>query len=183
MTQDYPDFTRLMQIIGTEIMIPFDIQGANIMLPMDLQGANITLDINIKAKAVTLTVDIEAQQVGIFLQPDWYTEKGTSKGLGVTGENLAIGGDANVEYEVKVATALFITQISCYAYAYAEENRDLNQACAIGIGDAIIGGMGGCQVILPTPLKFLKTETVTLYFFNRSNHTLNYYAAWRGYEI
>ena len=64
MPSDYPDYTSLMQIIGSDIMIPIDIQGAYIMMPMDLQASYIMMPVDIQAQYVTLDVDITAQTVG-----------------------------------------------------------------------------------------------------------------------
>lgn len=72
---DYPDYTDIMQIIGSDIMVPMDIQAAYIMMPIDLQAAYIqmpvdiqsqyvTLDINIKTSEALVNVDIAAQAVG-----------------------------------------------------------------------------------------------------------------------
>ena len=72
---DYPDYTSLMQVIGSDIMVPIDLQASYIMMPIDMQAAYIqmpvdiqsqyiTLDINIETSEATLDVDIVAQTVG-----------------------------------------------------------------------------------------------------------------------
>lgn len=96
MTVDYPDWTRLTQIIGTNvtipieveacditlsinitaaaIMMPVDMQAAYIMMPIDIQGQvdDMNININIKAQEITnLTIDINAQEIGIYLKADW----------------------------------------------------------------------------------------------------------------
>lgn len=61
---DYPDYTELMQIIGSDIMVPMDIQGAYIMMPVDIQAQYITLDIDIVAQTVGyIGIDIKAQTI------------------------------------------------------------------------------------------------------------------------
>ena len=63
--QDYPDWTSLAHIIGTNIMVAIDVQGGYIMLPVDIQAQYITLDIDIVAQTVgNITIDIAAQSVG-----------------------------------------------------------------------------------------------------------------------
>jgi hypothetical protein len=62
---DYPDWTDLVNIVGTDIMVAIDLQGAYIMMPVDLQAQYITLDINIKASAVTLSVNITSQTANL----------------------------------------------------------------------------------------------------------------------
>lgn len=62
---DYPDWTDLVNIVGTDIMVAIDLQGAYIMMPVDLQAQYITLDINIAASAVTLNVNISSQTANL----------------------------------------------------------------------------------------------------------------------
>lgn len=62
---DYPDYTQLFNLVGSDIMVPIDIQGAYIMLPVDIQAQWATLEISIVAQTVEyLTVDIAAQSIG-----------------------------------------------------------------------------------------------------------------------
>lgn len=64
MTTDYPDYTSAMQIIGSDVMVPIDIQGAYIMMPVDIQAQYITLEIDIVAQTVgNIAIDIAAQSV------------------------------------------------------------------------------------------------------------------------
>ncbi len=106
MVKDYPDYTDIMQIIGSDIMIPIDLQAAYIMMPVDLQAQYVTLEIDVVAQTVgnievdlaaqsvgniqvdinaqtiaELKIDIDAQHVGIYLQPDWQVKEGTDKNL------------------------------------------------------------------------------------------------------
>lgn len=144
MTQDYPDFTRLMQVIGTDIMIPFDIQGANIMLPMDIQGQNIDLRIDIVAQTVgninvdlvaqtvgnigidikantlgNLTIDVEAQSVGIYLKADWEVLQGTDKNE-FGSEAVAASTSVDViDYTVNTGKTFYVCQWGFNAYAGA----------------------------------------------------------------
>lgn len=62
---DYPDYTQLFNLVGSDIMVPIDIQGAYIMLPVDIQAQYATLEISIVAQTVEyLTIDIAAQSIG-----------------------------------------------------------------------------------------------------------------------
>lgn len=64
MTQDFPDYTDLMHIIGADIMVPIDIQGAYIMMPVDIQAQYVTLDINIKTQELeSININIVAQSL------------------------------------------------------------------------------------------------------------------------
>jgi len=65
MTTDYPDFTRLMQVIGSDIMIPIDVQAAYIMMPIDIQAQYVNLEVDIVAQTVgNIGIDVKAQTVG-----------------------------------------------------------------------------------------------------------------------
>lgn len=62
---DYPDHTTLMQVIGSDVMIPIDIQAGYIMVPIDIQAQYVTLEIDIVAQTVgNIAIDIAAQTVG-----------------------------------------------------------------------------------------------------------------------
>lgn len=64
MSSDYPDWTDLVQIVGTDIMVAVDLQGAYIMMPVDIQAQYITLEIDIVAQTVgNISIDIAAQSV------------------------------------------------------------------------------------------------------------------------
>ncbi len=60
---DYPDWTSAIELLGSEIQVPIDVQGAYIQMPIDIQGQYITLDINIAASAITLNVAIASSAV------------------------------------------------------------------------------------------------------------------------
>jgi len=106
MTLDYPDWTRLIQLIGSNIMMPIDMQASYIMMPVDIQAQYVTLDIDIVAQTVgnlsidiaaasvgnigidikantlgNITIDVEAQSVGIYLKADWEVLQGTDKNV------------------------------------------------------------------------------------------------------
>ncbi|GAI97711.1 unnamed protein product, partial [marine sediment metagenome] len=117
---DYPDYTDIMRLIGSDVMVPIDIQAAYLMMPVDIQAQWVTLDINIKAKEVTLTIEIEAQTVSIFLQADWATLEGNSKYKGLLAPEVAVGGHAEDEYEVPGTKTVYITQASLKASAHLE---------------------------------------------------------------
>ena len=85
---DYPDYTSLMQIIGSDIMVPIDIQGAYIMMPVDLQAQYITLEIDIVAQTVgnlavdinaqtieNIDIELNAQSIGLYIIRDWETKE------------------------------------------------------------------------------------------------------------
>lgn len=152
MPSDYPDYTDLMQIIGSDIMIPIDVQAAYIMMPVDIQAQYLTLDIDIVAQTVgniaidlaaqsvgnilvdikaqtigNLTIDLEAQSIGIYLIADWSALQSTDKNFIASGTDIATGDNAYGSYTVPSAKTLYITGFSFRISANAAASRDLNQ--------------------------------------------------------
>lgn len=132
---DYPDYTNVMQIIGSDIMVPFDIQAAYIMMPIDIQAQYMNLKIDIAAQTIgnigidikaasvekinvdittqsigNLVIDIEAQSVGIYLKADWEVLAGHDLNL----DGTAACADGNLvvvlDHLVENCTAFYICQ-------------------------------------------------------------------------
>ena len=62
---DYPDYTTLTQIVGTEVTIPISIESVAVTLDVDIVAQTVgDLDINLAASDITLNVDIAAQSIG-----------------------------------------------------------------------------------------------------------------------
>ncbi len=62
---DYPDWTGLVDIIGSDVMVPIDVQAGYVMMPVDLQAQYITLEIDIVAQSIgNIAIDIAAQTIG-----------------------------------------------------------------------------------------------------------------------
>ncbi len=75
---DYPDWTSAVHLVGTEIMLPVDIQAQYVTLGVDIVAqtvGNITIDIaaqtvgnihvNLAASAITMNVNISSQTANI----------------------------------------------------------------------------------------------------------------------
>jgi len=85
---DYPDWTDLVQIIGSDIMVPIDIQGSYIMLPVDIQAQYVTLEIDIVAQSVgNIAIDIAAQSIGNL---------NVNIAASAVTMNVAVSGTANI---------------------------------------------------------------------------------------
>ncbi|MBA7589015.1 hypothetical protein ES708_31088 [subsurface metagenome] len=169
---DYPDWSRLIQVIGSDIMIPIDIQGAYIMMPVDIQAQYVDLDVAITAENIAsimialtaetmenikidinsqtiddLKIDIDAQSAGIYLQADWAALQGTDKNFVVTVLDKEVDGQVYGAYSVPGTKTLFVCGISFYIHATAYADRDLNQmgrAAVYNFTDSIIlGSIGG----------------------------------------
>ncbi|MBU2249583.1 MAG: hypothetical protein KKD77_22745 [Gammaproteobacteria bacterium] len=157
---DYPDWTRLMQIIGSDVMVPVDIQAAYIMMPVDIQAQYVDVEVDIVAQTVgditvdiaaasignigidikaatigNLTIDIEAQSIGVQLQPDWQTLQGNQKYFRVSGASVTSGNVAATNYEVPTGKTLYVTHIGGACHADAAANRDLPQICYMALAE------------------------------------------------
>ena len=207
MTVDYPDWTRLIQLIGSNIMMPIDMQASYIMMPVDIQAQYVTLDIDIVAQTVgnigidikaatvgnigidikantlgNLVVDIEAQSVGIYLKPDWEVKEGHGKAWNMSGTNKATDATITQAYTPS-GKDLYITQVSAMMFGYSDADKDLNQVFELIIAGVYAGGNGGCQFILPNPIKCPDGVEVNMTMYNRANHACNMRLSVRGYEI
>jgi len=148
---DYADWTESIELLGSEIMVPFDVQGAYIQVPMDLQGAliqmpvdiqgqyitldiniesvaaDVTLNVNITASAVTINMDIKAQSVAIKSQGEWSPQAGQQKYVTFAFTSLASGTESYSAYTVPAGKTLYVTHMGYTVFASAATDRDYIQ--------------------------------------------------------
>jgi len=60
---DYPDWTRLFHLVGTDITIPISIEASDVTIPVSIDAVTVAIDVNIAAAAVTLPISIDAATV------------------------------------------------------------------------------------------------------------------------
>lgn len=191
MTTDYPDWSRLIQVIGSDIMIPIDIQGAYIMMPVDIQAQYVNLNIDIVAQTVgDINIDIDAQSVGIYLTADWNVLQGNAKSVVFGSSNLASFAQDYADYEVNANKTFWITQVSFEVNAYASEDADKHQMGSVylknqtaGIIFCQLGGNGGGAMTLTAPIKVTAGQTVRVVVTNKANHAANIVANYAGFEL
>lgn len=165
MKSDYPDYTDVMQIIGSDIMVPFDIQGAYIMMPVDIQAQYVNVEVDIVAQTVgnigidikaatigtiaidiktatigNLTIDIEAQSVGVYMQPEWAALQGTDKSFYASTDSAEWNGYAEDTWDVVGGDNLYITAFgaSCIPHGFVDEDKTM--IFVVDIGDIETGG-------------------------------------------
>lgn len=181
---DYPDYTDIMQIIGSDIMVPLDLQAAYIQMPVDIQAQYASLDINIKTQTVTINIDINAQSVGVYLQPDWQVKAGTDKNeSGYV--NVAPDEWVKVfEYQVPAGKTFYICQWGFNAEAdvgLAAQLRYYHDTTETML--AMNGGhMGGAQSFTK-PIAIEAGEKIRGYAFHLAPGTELVYFSVGGYEI
>lgn len=188
MVSDYPDWTDLIHLVGTDIMLAIDVQGAYIMMPVDIQAQYLTLDINIKAQDVVINIDIEAQSVGIYLKADWEVLQGNEKIMVLYTTNVPWANSDYVEYVVPEGKTFFVTYFTGLARAYAAADADKAQHFQAklriwGTDYVWVGGDGGFAVTLPTPLAVDGEDKIYGYIENRANHAMTMAVTVGGYQI
>lgn len=157
--QDYPDWTDMVQLVGTDIMLAVDIQGAYIMMAVDIQAQYVTLDIDIVAQTVgnininiaaqsagainvdiaaqtvgIITIDIEAQSVGVYLQAEWAVKEGTDVSYSKEG-SLAFNDTLEMTIDVAANDDLYISGASFYNSAVASGDADKPQMANMYLQD------------------------------------------------
>jgi len=208
MPGDYPDWTDLIQIIGADIMVPIDIQGAYIMMPVDIQAQYVNLDIDIVAQSIgniaidlvaqsvgaitvditaqtigNLDIEINAQNVGVYLQPDWNVREGTGKAWAMTSTNKDFEEYVEQTYEVPAGKTLYITFSSCAGVPVSSVYANEQKTVLMDQTGIYLGGNGGCQLQLFTPMKLTAGMTMTFRVYNQSEHLSDLYGSIRGYEV
>ena len=206
---DYPDYTTLMQIIGSDIMVPIDLQAAYIMMPIDIQAQYITLDINIKAQTIEqlkvnlvaqtidklkvditaqtigdINIDVNAQSVGLFGYPGWAAFVGEDKQLsGYVADCIPAGQYTIIEYTVTSGKTLYITQASCIG-TNQDGNIQLRVYKVVGsvsLGSA--GGVCGAFMHVEKPMVVVGGTLVRLYGRHFAAANQGMFGQLGGYEI
>ncbi len=149
---DYPDYTRAHQIIGSNIMVPIDIQAAYIMMPVDIQAQYITLNIDIVAQSVghievdlvaqsvgsiainiaaqdltNLNISINTQAVGLYYGGEWEVKAGNGWQLDAGGSITNFGDSLYDDYAVPTGKTLYINSLGFFVAAGAAASADLPQ--------------------------------------------------------
>lgn len=205
---DYPDWTDLIQIVGSDIMIPMDLQAAYIMMPIDIQAQYVNLEVDIVAQTVgnitvdiaaasmgninvdinaqtigNITIDIEAQSIGIQSKPLWEQGQGHGKVWTGTSSNTAVGGSITSNYTPGTGKTLYIISFGAWQYAYTDSDRDKPDRMAFEIASCIVGGDGGLHVNLDQPIIRAAGVQLTWVLYNYSYHAVNHGYWIKGFEL
>ena len=168
MVEDYPDWTGLAHLIGTNIMLAVDVQGGYIMLPVDWQS----------------------QFAGVFLQPDWTALQGTDKNFHAGDTGQVYDGAQYASYPVPEGKTLYITGASFSIMSEASGDYDhflyfkgYLMDFTAGTVFATVGGIGGGFVSLSKPLAIPSEHDFRLYIINKADITCTLEATAWGYEL
>ena len=206
---DYPDYTSLMQIVGTDIMIPIDIQGAYIMMPVDLQAQYITLEIDIVAQSVgniaidlvaqsvgniqvniaaqtveNLTIDINAQHVGIYSMPEWAAKEQDDVDEYDGATVLASGIEHVMTYAVPENKVLFVCQWGGFNLeADVGIWGRLKKYNGATLTKSVSGGHVGFSVVEHKPIRFVYGEEARVELYNFHTESCTMYGGINGYLV
>lgn len=166
--KDYPDWTDMVQLIGTDIMLAIDIQGGYIMVPVDWQS----------------------QFVGVYLQPEWTALKGTDKNFRIYKNNVVFGDGDSLDYPVPHGKTLFITGHSFMGNATVAKDADNPYPLYSILLDATIpttlvgqAGVSGGGMTFPKPIVIPQDHTFRLYVVHLGRYEAHISATAWGYEI
>jgi len=105
---DYPDWTRLFQLAGTEITIPINIEGSDVTLPISIDAVTADLEVTITASTVTIDINFSDQSVAVWSVDAWVARQGQEKRFRRS-VNLNPGiGDAYDLYTVPTGKKLYV---------------------------------------------------------------------------
>lgn len=177
---DYPDWTSMVNIQGSQITFGFNLQA---------QEADLTVDI--AAQTIeSIKINITAQSVGVFLQADWAALHITDKNINGDEGDVAVDGVLHVFYEIPANTTFFACGMAFNIDGYLAADRDKNQIGKLLLGItgppeliAGFGGNGGGGMTFSKPIAMDSGRYVDLQLSNRANHAVNLHASCWGYEI
>ena len=186
---DYPDWSRLVQLIGSDIKVPIDVQGQFITLDINILSTTADIDVNINAAAIELDIDITAQHIGVYLVPDWSAKEGDDKTFSVSHTGGHGTGDKG-SYNVPAGKTLYLTAFTWYCYAANAADADKPHHSMVylrdttaGVNYALHGGDGGGGIALNKPVVIPENHTLQYWATVRANHNCSVAFCVLGYEI
>jgi len=202
-TQDYPDWIRAFNLVGTNITIPINIEASDVTLPVSIEACDLTLkvwiiaqlvvlDVNLKASAITLDVNITAsevtisinfadQSVAVFDAPKWFAHE--AQQVFVTGlDTLASGSWGLIASRFVPAGSTYFLTVVSIGYNGA---TNANVGLYLVIGGTItirLNGMNGAGLTFDTPLRLEGYDAVELYGLQVSGGAAAVTGGFGGYD-
>ena len=186
---DYPDWYEIVQLVGSDIKVPIDIQAQFITLDINIKAADAQVNVNIAASVVELDIDITAQHIGVFLQPEWAGLQGEDKNFYFY-TPVAAGGYGMLDYSVTNGKTLYICGIAFGIHT--QELSDYDHFLYLfgtirdntaGVRFANLGGVGGAEATFPKPIVIPENHVMRIYLYNFTNLACYVGATCWGYEI
>lgn len=180
---DYPDWTRLFHLVGTEITIPISIDAvtadlevtvtavdatvnvniahSDVVMYVDLRYSYTTLDVNIESQDANITFEFADQSVAVFDAAKWFAHEADQ--VFVTGyDDIAVGAASAVCTRV-VPTGKVFYLAGCGYAVYGMGALPYGSYLLIQVAATVIGRWGsitGTAVIFDVPIRATAGQTV-----------------------
>lgn len=182
---DYPDWTRLFHLVGTNITIPISIDASNVTLPISIDAvtvpinvtiasqwfdvdvniaaSEVTIDVNITAAAVTLNINFADQSVAVFDAAKWFSHQAQQVFIVGAASVLQNNYATLVSYTVPAGKNLFVVGASyrtqpLTAVLYASGL----EIVVASVEQFHIGGVAGQALSCDTPLRYPAGTVLTV---------------------
>jgi len=182
---DYPDWTRLFHLVGTDITIPINIEASDVTIPVSVETVNtviktwiwaqlvvldvnlkaseVTIDINIAAAAVTININFSDQSVAVFDAAKWFAHNAQQVYLyGV--QSVAPNGGADIiTYTVPPSKEFYADGLAFSV----EASTSAPVACNgwIKLGGVLImtlGSRAGGGLAMDTPIRATAGQSIVM---------------------
>jgi len=204
MPQDYPDWTRLFHLVGTDITIPINIEASAVTLPISIDAATVAIDVNLVASEVTMPVSIDAatvtidvnltastvtidinfsdQSVAVFDAAKWFAMKALQWGV-IGGGSTPAGDFATVSRTTPANKTAYLCGIAVGYQSVSAAAQIFFTLSVAGVSACAGGFNSGGSITFDAPFRIPTGQVVILYVWNNTGSTnLTYGSIW-GYDI
>lgn len=203
MTTDYPDWTRLFHLVGTDITIPINIEASAVTLDVNLVATEVALDVTITAVDVTLPISIDAatvaidvvltaaevtidinfsdQSVAVFDAAKWFAHQAAQWCVAALA-TIASGASVTATRTVPAGKMAFLCGFSM---GYWVAGAGVNILWALRLGSSLIAAGGfdtGGGLIFDVPFRFTAGQVINMDGYNYSGATKDTIVTAWGYD-
>jgi len=157
---DYPDWTRLFQLAGTEITIPINIETSDVTIPISIVAATATVDVNLAAQVANITFEFADQSVAVFDAAKWFAHEAAQ--FFVTGSD-DVGDNSTAVLATRAVPGNRVSYIAGYGFGLIEAATPNAVHGYLYIDEAVIitsGSHRGSGFIFDTPLRATAGQVV-----------------------
>lgn len=200
---DYPDWTRLFHLVGTDITIPINIEASDVTLPVSIvsqevflyvtvlsvattvyvsiKASTVTLNVNIAAAAVTINIKFTDQSVAVWDATGWFSHQGLAKFWENYTSVIGSYDDTLTLYTVPDGKVLYVYEVTI-GWQKSGRGIALYSPGAIYFAGGFVPDHGTLHELLSPPLALEAGKTLYLYLRNDSSDAAYYFYVVRGGE-
>jgi len=183
---DYPDWTRLFYLTGTDIVIPISIDAATVTLPVSIDAATVTIDVALVASDVTLPVSIDAatvtldvnltaatatidinfsdQSVAVFDAAKWFAHNAQQQFIIGSGSVPNNGSVSSASRTIPAGKVMFVTGMAYNLECSTATPRSSGLILDVdGVRYGVYGSIAGGGLVFDTPLRLTAGQLARLY--------------------